>query len=102
MSGDGDANIVVVELDGELPAPVPAQRNFLMTSACGVCGKASLRDLEANACPLLPRDDLQLSPDMIYRLPDRLRRAQSVFDSTGGLHAAALFSIHGELESLQI
>jgi FdhD protein len=99
--GDGDANIVVVELDEELPAPVQPQRNFLMTSACGVCGKASLRDLEANACPTLPRDDIQLSPDVIYRLPDGLRRAQSVFDSTGGLHAAALFSLHGELESLR-
>ena len=96
-SGD----IVVVELNGEPRAPIAAQRNFMMTSACGICGKASLRDLEANACPILPRDDIQLSPNIVHRLPDVLRRAQDVFDSTGGLHAAALFSLHGELECLR-
>ena len=98
---DGGANVVVVELDGELRAPVQAQRNFPMTSACGVCGKASLQDLEVNACPVLPPDDIQLSPEIIHRLPDALRSAQSIFESTGGLHAAALFDLRGELECLR-
>jgi FdhD protein len=54
-----------------------------------------------NACPVLPRDDLQISPEILHGLPDRLRQAQSVFDSTGGLHAAALFNSGGELESVR-
>lgn len=60
--GDSSGNVVVVELDGESRAPVQVQRNFVMTSACGVCGKASLQDLEANTCPVLPPDDLRLTP----------------------------------------
>ena len=54
-----------------------------------------------NVCPILPPDDIRLSPDIIHGLPDALRKAQSVFDSTGGLHAAARFSLEGELESLR-
>ncbi len=102
MSSDGSQNVVVVELSGEEPrSQVQAQRNFLMTSACGVCGKASLQDLAVNACPVLPPDELRITPEIIYRLPDRLREAQSVFDSTGGLHAAALFNLDGELEAVR-
>src|ERR1700675_4047335 len=59
---DGNPNIVVVELVEEgAKRPVQAQRNFVMSSACGLCGKASLQDLEVNACPILPRDDIQLA-----------------------------------------
>jgi len=98
---DGAEDIVVVELNGEPRVPVQPQRNFVMTSACGVCGKASLQDLEVNACPVLQPDDIRLSPQTLHGLPDALRRAQSVFDSTGGLHAAARFSLQGELECLR-
>jgi FdhD protein len=72
-----------------------------MTSACGICGKASLSDLAANSCPVLPQDDIQIEPATLHGLPDQLRRAQRVFDSTGGLHAAARFNLQGELESLR-
>ena len=102
---DGSPNIVVVKLNPAAQTLVQVQRNvqrnFLMTSACGVCGKASLQDLEANACPVLPPDNIQIKPETIHQLPDRLRKAQAVFDSTGGLHAAALFNLRGELESLR-
>jgi FdhD protein len=98
---DGSPNLVVLELDGQLRTPAPAHRNFAMTSACGVCGKASLRDLEMNACPSLPHDDIQISPDLVHRMPDRLRRSQKVFHGTGGLHAAALFNLQGDLESVR-
>ena len=99
---DGSPDIVVFELvGGERPAPLRTERNFLMTSACGVCGKASLGDLEANSCPVLPQDDIRIDPATVHGLPDQLRRAQSVFESTGGLHAAARFSLQGQLESLR-
>jgi FdhD protein len=98
---DGSADVVVVELEGVPEAPVQPQRNFVMTSACGVCGKASLEDLEANTCPILPPDDVRLSPEIIHGLPDSLRRAQSIFESTGGLHGAARFDLSGNLECLR-
>lgn len=98
----GNADVVVVELaEGRRGAPSPVERNFLMTSACGVCGKASLSDLEVNSCPVLPPDDIQIEPETIHRLPDQLRKAQSVFDNTGGLHAAARFTPLGQLEAVR-
>jgi FdhD protein len=94
-------DVVVVELDGAPPVSVQAQRNFVMSSACGVCGKASLQDLEVNACPILLPDDIQLSPEIIHGLPGTLRSAQGIFESTGGLHAAARFDLRGKLECLR-
>ena len=98
----GDQNIVTVELaDAAHLVGIQPQRNFLMTSACGVCGKSSLEDLKANACPVLPPDDIQVAPELIHSLPGRLRQAQRVFDSTGGLHAAARFNLSAELQSVR-
>jgi FdhD protein len=99
---DGSPNVLVVELaKGKGTSSVRAERNFVMTSACGVCGKASLSDLEVNACPVLPPDNIKVAPDVIHGLPDRLRQAQSVFESTGGLHAAARFNLQGVLEDVR-
>jgi len=95
-------NTVVVELspDALAKAPVP-QRGFVMTSACGLCGKESLESLTANRCPVLPPTGLRIDAGVIHRLPQQLRRRQDIFESTGGLHAAALFDVEGELESLR-
>lgn len=64
-----------------------AQRNFYATSSCGICGKASL-DLVDVQCAPIP-DGPVVRAATITRLPDELRRAQSLFERTGGLHAAA-------------
>jgi FdhD protein len=95
-------DIVVVELtpDALVKAPEP-QRGFVMTSACGLCGKESLESLTANRCPAIPPGNLRIDAGVIHRLPQQLRRKQDVFESTGGLHAAALFDAEGELESLR-
>jgi FdhD protein len=99
---DGSLDVVVVELvEGKRQAPAPLERNFLMTSACGVCGKASLSDLEVNSCPVLPLDDIQIEPETVHRLPAQLRKGQSVFNNTGGLHAAARFNLLGQLEGVR-
>ena len=99
---DGNPNVITFELVGSTaPVQIQAERNFVMTSACGVCGKSSLRDLESNASPVLPPDDLRVEPDLIHRLPERLRQTQRVFESTGGLHAAARFNVQGELEAVR-
>src|SRR5262249_42057708 len=101
-SSDKTENTLLVELENGQPQKiVQPQRNFLMTSACGVCGKSSLRDLEANACPILPPDDLQIPPEVFYHLPAHLRAKQSTFESTGGRHAAALFTPQGEMEAIR-
>jgi FdhD protein len=77
-----------------------SERNFYMTSSCGVCGKASIQMLES-ACVVLPQNGFRVSARMIHDLPRRLREAQPVFGRTGGLHAAALFDSAGELRSLR-
>src|SRR5882762_4928190 len=95
-------NVVDVELSSDVVIqPANSQRGFMMTSACGVCGKQSLESLAANRCPVLPPSDLRIDAGIIHRLPHQLRQKQDVFDSTGGLHAAALFNRQGELEALR-
>jgi FdhD protein len=95
-------NVVVVELSPDaVLKPPPSQRAFVMTSACGVCGKDSLESLAANRCPVLPPGRLKIAAAAIHRLPHQLRQEQEVFERTGGLHAAALFDANGELQSLR-
>jgi FdhD protein len=89
-------NIVTIELraSASLPDPARFERHFAMSSACGVCGRAqldSLRDL--GVVPI--EDDVRLPASQLYALPERMRVAQRVFSTTGGLHAAALFDERG-------
>ncbi len=70
-----------------------AQRNFYATSSCGVCGKASLDAIDVQAAPI--GDGPVVTPAVLTALPERLREAQSVFERTGGLHAAGLFDAAG-------
>jgi FdhD protein len=74
-------------------------RNFFATSSCGICGKAALDDVEVRCAPVDPGP--AVSASLLVTLPDRLREKQRVFDRTGGLHAAGLFTGGGELVSLQ-
>src|SRR5437667_8998508 len=90
-------NIVDVELSPNTQIQAPtSQRGFMMTSACGLCGKVSLESLAANRCPVLPPSGLKIDAGVIHRLPHQLRQRQDLFESTGGLHAAALFNPQGE------
>lgn len=78
------------------------ERNFYTTSSCGVCGKSSLEALNvAGAKNILPTDFQKLSAEIIHALPETLRKNQTVFDETGGLHAAALFDFAGNLIDLK-
>ncbi|HMC39608.1 MAG TPA: formate dehydrogenase accessory sulfurtransferase FdhD [Acidimicrobiales bacterium] len=65
------------------------------SSSCGVCGKATIDQVETACLPVGP--GLPFRSDVIASAPDRLRGAQRAFDRTGGLHAAALFDRSGEL-----
>jgi FdhD protein len=73
------------------------RRNFLTSSACGVCGKASIAELRVPGRFRLDEDLTQVPAGVLAGLPDALRSAQRVFERTGGLHAAGLFSSAGEL-----
>lgn len=88
-----------VELAGELDLS-GAERHSYMTSSCGVCGKASIEALQQN-CDRIPSGGLSVSSDVLRRLPLRLRESQPVFEHTGGLHAAGLFTSDGQLCSLR-
>lgn len=94
-------NIVNVELASDVAVDLaPLERHFSVTSACGVCGKATLDSLRTRGYSI--RDDgAEVDADVISSLPDRLRAAQSAFEATGGLHASGLFSIDGELVALR-
>jgi len=72
-------------------------RNFYTTSSCGVCGKTSIDALRGVSAFDLRVDGTAVTADLINALPARLRESQSTFNTTGGLHAAGLFSTDGTL-----
>ena len=94
-------NIVNVELTSEtFPEITSLERHFYTTSACGVCGKTSLESLHLRGCSAIEKTQI-ISSETICNLPEKLRKAQKVFSTTGGLHAAAVFNFDGELISLR-
>ncbi|MSR34860.1 MAG: formate dehydrogenase accessory sulfurtransferase FdhD [Phycisphaerales bacterium] len=94
----GGQNIVKVRLADHAKVEWPKlQRHFYATSSCGVCGKASLDALEVPGLSAITDSGFRIEPNLICALQDTVRARQSVFDQTGGLHAAALFNAAGEL-----
>ena len=100
-TGDADVssyqNIVNVQLREELNLDAQSgwQRNFHANASCGLCGKMTIESVQQQVSPL--KSGFCLNQAVLYRLNDRLRKAQSVFEKTGGLHAAGLFNAEGEL-----
>ncbi|MHC5704986.1 formate dehydrogenase accessory sulfurtransferase FdhD [Streptomyces sp. PKU-MA01144] len=97
--GTNTYNVVDVRLAPGVPVPdITLERNVYTTSSCGLCGKASLDAVRTRTrFPVAGTPPVRIEPGLLTGLPDRLRAAQRVFDRTGGLHAAALFSEEGEL-----
>jgi FdhD protein len=100
------ANVVNVTLrDSRLRAALQEQpsvfeRHFAVSASCGLCGKNSIADLLLTT-PALEPDNLRFPAPVLYELPGRLRIAQSIFSHTGGLHAAGLFDLEGQLQLLR-
>jgi FdhD protein len=99
VDGSNTYNVVDVKTAPGVTIPdITLERNVYTTSSCGLCGKASLDAVRTTTrWPMADTPPVRLEPELLASLPDRLRAAQRVFDRTGGLHAAALFSEHGEL-----
>jgi FdhD protein len=95
-------NSVTVDLNPGVEVDLDRlERHFYTTSSCGVCGKASIEAIESQGCVAPARNLPVVAKSIIHCLPEALRRAQPVFERTGGLHAAALFSADGTLEILR-
>lgn len=117
LSNDSDAdglpleNVVNVTLRPELAQngalseqqesrPISFERHFAVSSSCGLCGKNSIADLVLSVPPL-EADTITIPARSLYALDGQLRGQQAVFQHTGGLHAAGLFSLDGQLQLLR-
>ena len=94
------SNGVEVQLKNTQFTVESLQRNFFAASSCGICGKASIDAIRRRGLRA-PDRDVRVSPEVLCRLPETLRTDQTVFDRTGGLHAAALFDVQGNLIALR-
>ena len=95
--------LMITLRNGDLSKLPQLDRHFFTNSACGVCGRTMIEDLQHRSEPL-PNDvesTLAISSDTIRSLPVSLRSSQKIFDRTGGLHAAALFSANGEVVTVR-
>jgi FdhD protein len=92
-----ESNQVDIHLAGK-PRRKP-ERSMLSSSACGVCGTVLIEDLRRDLAPLPAGSSV--NPSLLPGLVERLRSGQGVFDRTGGLHAAGLFTNAGELVTLR-
>lgn len=90
-------NIVRIEVEpGVEVRTATLERNFYTTSSCGICGKASLLALRS-VCPPRRLNEFSITAETLYTLPETLRASQRIFEATGGLHGAGLFSADGTL-----
>jgi FdhD protein len=97
-------NMVTVSLQPDFDFDIKKlERHFYTSSSCGVCGKASMDAVKTIATHSLSCQEIgwKIQPEIIYGLPDTLRKAQDTFDSTGGLHACAIFNPAGEMLALR-
>lgn len=94
-------NVVRVELAPDVaPDLLNMRRHFFASSSCGICGKASIDAVRASSLHY-PNPHFRIDAETLLALPAALRREQDVFERTGGLHAAALFTAAGNLQVLR-
>ncbi|MCX5660364.1 MAG: formate dehydrogenase accessory sulfurtransferase FdhD [Planctomycetota bacterium] len=97
-------NVIIVRLSDEAlirraTQIVAARRETYLSSSCGLCGKQTIDRIAQHVAPL--RGGFTVAPALLDALPAAMRAAQSTFEQTGGLHAAALFTPTGELRVLR-
>lgn len=90
----GEYNVVDVALaEGVAPPPASSRHAHTMTSACGLCGKDSIEAVTTRTAHPVTDDPIRFDADWLSSLPGRMRDAQTLFDRTGALHAAALVDV---------
>ncbi len=95
-------NVVEAQLRPDVQLPDTAmERNVYTSSSCGICGTASIEAVRKSSRFEVKDDDVRFSLPVLAALPDRLRETQKLFDSTGGVHAAGLFTPDGKLLCLR-
>ena len=92
--------ITIALPEGQIPDLSRSQRHSFTSSSCGVCGKTSLDSLQTNI-PRTAGNHFSIPASLLYHLPALLRENQDIFDATGGLHAAGLFTETGQLLALR-
>ncbi|MFC7337640.1 formate dehydrogenase accessory sulfurtransferase FdhD [Haloferula chungangensis] len=93
---DSKANHALVFLTDDIQVDLAKlTRHVFSASSCGICGKASIDAITGNFPPL--ENPLRFPKEALLTAPDTLRAAQETFDTTGGLHAAALFDASGKM-----
>lgn len=90
-----DENIVNIQLKNEILSTATLERNFYTTSSCGVCGKSSVDAILTKSIYPIDSKKIIVSDDVLFSLQEKLLEVQSAFESTGGLHASALFHPDG-------
>lgn len=97
-----DENRILITLkENVLPILNRTDRNFYSTSSCGICGKASIDAIQAVSVYKDEKDTISVKAELLYGLQDVLRKQQEIFESTGGIHACALFNLQSELIMLR-
>jgi len=91
-----NCNTVNVELHSRSFETANLQRNFFAASSCGICGKQTIESIRRRGLKA-PNPRFRVRSEVLCSLPDAIRAEQAVFESTGGLHAAALFDADGKL-----
>jgi FdhD protein len=93
-------NVLIALKDDAVPALQNSERNFYTSSSCGVCGKASIDAVKTTSI-FNDAVHFTIAIDILYTLQNELIKQQQLFESTGGLHAAALFDVNGKFELLK-
>lgn len=99
VTTDSKGNVVDVLLGSAVVNWDSLTRHVFSASSCGLCGKTSIDSVFQKFPPMI--GDWQISPEVIWSLPDKLRAAQETFSKTGGLHASAIFDLDGNLVVLR-
>ena len=100
ISRDGDNRVVVSLAEGMKLKLNSAQRFGTISSSCGLCGKTSIDKIRQNF-PAIGSAEIRIDIQTLLSLPEKLRKAQSDFARTGGIHAAGIFGLGGDLKTVR-
>ena len=98
---NGKNTLLVTLEEGYKPSLQKTERNFYTTSSCGVCGKSSIGAIKTTSAFQEVIDDIRIEAELLYGLQESLKKDQTVFARTGGLHASALFDLQANLIALR-